>query len=83
MIGPLPGSYPHSGVCGNCGRERDDLFWHADDEEMYCADVFRCEARLEIANQRRLREEGPGVPPWERMGIEPWEFVSGCFRWVK
>jgi hypothetical protein len=44
--------YPHVGVCANCGRERDDLFWHRGDEVFYCADVLRCEARLEILEAR-------------------------------
>jgi hypothetical protein len=44
--------FPHSGVCANCRRERDDLFWHKLDMVYYCADVFRCEARLSIQAQK-------------------------------
>lgn len=47
--------YPHSGVCERCRRERDDLFFHAQDEAYYCADVFRCEARYEIQAARTMR----------------------------
>ncbi len=45
-------AYPFSGVCANCGRDRDDLFRHVQDGELYCADVFRCEARLELLEAR-------------------------------
>jgi hypothetical protein len=51
--------YPHSGTCAYCERERDDLFWHAQDETYYCADVFRCEARVQITVQRRYQAECP------------------------
>lgn len=53
-IGVLP-AYPHAGNCDNCGRERDDLFWHEDAEAFYCADVFRCEARKEIIEDRNYQ----------------------------
>jgi len=49
--------YPHSGTCARCLRERDDLFWHAQDEEFYCADVFRCEYRYYIQGERLARGE--------------------------
>lgn len=45
--------YPFSGVCANCGRNRDDLFSHPDGN-MYCSDIGRCEARQEI---QAIREE--------------------------
>lgn len=47
-----PFVYPHSGQCAWCQRERDDLFWHAQDRKFYCAAVFRCEARYEIQARR-------------------------------
>lgn len=49
MTSPI---YPHSGTCAWCQRERDDLFWHAQDQKLYCADVFRCEARYIIQGER-------------------------------
>lgn len=49
-------AFPHSGICGRCGRERHDLFWHADDKRFYCCDVFRCEARFTILAERWCRE---------------------------
>jgi hypothetical protein len=45
-------TYPHSGICARCGRDRDDLFWHRQDRTYYCADVFRCEAQFEILAER-------------------------------
>ena len=60
--------YPRSGVCSNCGRESDTLAWHEPDGTLYCVDVFRCEARLEI-----LRSQGR--PPLDRpehlSGVSP------------
>lgn len=47
-------AYPHSGRCFNCGRERDDLFYHAQDDAYYCCDVFRCEARVQILGRNRV-----------------------------
>jgi hypothetical protein len=44
--------YPHAGVCARCLRDRDDLFWHAEDAVFYCADVFRCEMRFAVLAQR-------------------------------
>lgn len=44
--------YPHSGVCQRCLRERNDLFWHAQDGRFYCVDIFRCEARYYIQGER-------------------------------
>lgn len=40
--------YPHSGICARCLRDRDDLFYHQQDEAFYCADIARCEARYYI-----------------------------------
>jgi len=45
--------YPFSGTCAYCGRDRDDLFYHRQDDAFYCADVFRCEARREILERTR------------------------------
>jgi hypothetical protein len=51
--------YPHSGTCGYCGRDRDDLFWHAEDETYYCAHVWRCEQRRYVL-ERRVISAGLG-----------------------
>jgi len=58
---PPTSIYPHSGTCGYCGRDRDDLFWHAQDQTFYCDDVFKCEARREILERRRAWEPCPVV----------------------
>ncbi len=49
-------AYPHSGDCDNCGRPRDDLFYHRQDDAFYCCDVFRCEARAEIIATKKHLE---------------------------
>ena len=54
--------YPYSGVCANCRRERTDLFWHRFDEAFYCADVLRCEARLQVQIEPAERY-GSTAPP--------------------
>lgn len=41
-----------SGTCENCWRDRDDLFFHEQDEAFYCVDVLRCEARFEVRDAR-------------------------------
>lgn len=43
-------TYPLSGVCDRCLRDRDDLFQHPDGKR-YCADVFVCEARYYVQGQ--------------------------------
>jgi hypothetical protein len=58
--------YPIQGVCARCLRERDDLFWHDEDQATYCADVFRCEARYEMQGDR----EEKGLP-YRRMTTLP------------
>lgn len=52
---PSAAIYPRSGRCANCCRERDDLFWHEEDQVLYCADTFRCEARYAIQASSPLR----------------------------
>lgn len=47
--------YPYSGTCAYCGRERDDLFWHADDRAFYCAYTIECEYRAYILASRKTR----------------------------
>ena len=61
--------------CGNCHRERDDVFWHAADQAWYCEDVWRCEMRFCTRNARGdfdhgwqdAEKSGAHVSPMARM----------------
>jgi len=53
-----PSKYPRTGTCANCGRKADDLFWHEQDDALYCTDVFECEGRFEA-----LADQNPSKRP--------------------
>ena len=54
-----------SGTCDNCHRQRDDLFFHEQDEAFYCLDVFACQARYYV---REERGDFDGWPDSEKSG---------------